>query len=673
MKTHGHSFNILEEGLNQRGFKDPELLKLLTQKCYFPYEYLDSYKKLAETKLPHISSFNSTLTNSSITPDQYNFAQKMFDLGKCSNLVDFLELYLLVDILLLSEVISNFRKICIEVYKLDPCAMATTPSLAMESALLTKKFPIGLMWDQEIVDLVKEHLKGGYVGVVIGHMIMLDRAIDPYTTILLEITAMLADVNSLYPFILSRKIPIGDYYKFSQPEIANFENNYNEIDLDGDYAFLVLFSYRSSDSVREKLDDFPVIYRNQVIDPENLSSYTKNLMKECNYKLPKVKTLLATHEDGEYFTTLGYLRFMESVGIEITEIKTVFRFRQEAIFKDFIERNIELRKNAKSKFERDLYKLFSNAIFGKLLFNAEKYCLSTFIVDNAKSFQTKIRNPFLSEMYPIGDGKMLMKIRAKTVNLLHPQYCGFFVLEEAKRHMGFLFHNVIREEFPDVRCAYTDTDSFLLVFKGINIIDDIRKTSLFKYFDTSNFDKDHDGYDEENAFKLGLLKSETGSVHIKEFVCLSPKCYCIKLADSTIKSTCKGVRKSEREKICFERYLEIHNSKIKNHHAHDANIICKRNKLYTISRKKCALSKMEKKRVWVNANTSHAYGHPNVRRCGTKRKKETLHQSKKVQVLDGFVLESSDNENNEINFGNELPIDLVGHISRRYVFNKDQD
>ena len=142
MKTHGNSFNILEEGLNQRGFKDPELLKLLTQKCYFPYEYIDSYEKLSETELPHISSFNSILSNSSITPDQYNFAQKMFDLGKCSNLLDFLELYLLVDILLLSEVISNFRKICTNVYKLDPCAMATTPSPAMESALLTTNFQL---------------------------------------------------------------------------------------------------------------------------------------------------------------------------------------------------------------------------------------------------------------------------------------------------------------------------------------------------------------------------------------------------------------------------------------------------------------------------------------------------------------------------------------------------
>ena len=167
-------------------------------------------------------------------------------------------------------------------------------------------------------------------------------------------------------------------------------------------------------------------------------------------------------------------------------------------------------------------------------------------------------------------------------------------MEEAKRHMGHLFHNIIRDAFPDVRCAYTDTDSFLLVFKNINIIENLRETPLFQYFDTSNFDKNHRCYSEENAFKLGLLKSETGSVHISEFVCLSPKSYCIKLADSNVKAACKGIHKREKEKISFERYLDIHNSELKNYHVYDANIVCKQNRtLYCITSKTCSIQNRE--------------------------------------------------------------------------------
>ena len=36
---------------------------------------------------------------------------------------------------------------------------------------------------------------------------------------------------------------------------------------------------------------------------------------------------------------------------------------QEDLFKDFIEKNIELRTNAKSPFEKDLFKLMSNSIY----------------------------------------------------------------------------------------------------------------------------------------------------------------------------------------------------------------------------------------------------------------------------------------------------------------------
>ena len=153
-----------------------------------------------------------------------------------------------------------------------------------------------------------------------------------------------------------------------------------------------------------------------------------------------------------------------------------------------------------------------------------------------------------------------MKIREAHIQLKHPQYIGFFILEEAKRYMGNLFHNVIKYHFPDTRCAYTDTDSMLLIFKNINIIDSLKDTPLFEYFDTSNFDRSHPCFDESRRNQMGLLKSETGNCHISEFVCLQPKCYAIRLADGNLKSACKGVRKQIKEEIPFQAYLDVHNS-----------------------------------------------------------------------------------------------------------------
>ena len=69
------------------------------QRCY-PYEYIDNYNKLYETKVPPKTEFYSSLSNSSCNNEDYQRAITVWNTFNCNTILDYHNLYLLADVLL---------------------------------------------------------------------------------------------------------------------------------------------------------------------------------------------------------------------------------------------------------------------------------------------------------------------------------------------------------------------------------------------------------------------------------------------------------------------------------------------------------------------------------------------------------------------------------------------
>ena len=148
---------------------------------------------------------------------------------------------------------------------------------------------------------------------------------------------MFSDVNSLYAKVMSGKLPFGNFHEMNENEIENF--NIEDVDLNGEYCYALLIDYEIPDECKIKSDDLPMGIHQEEVTFDDLSEFTKELVKETDYKFTKQKTLVASHKSREkYLISLNLLRIFTGLGLECKKIHRIFRFGQTEIFKDFINK-----------------------------------------------------------------------------------------------------------------------------------------------------------------------------------------------------------------------------------------------------------------------------------------------------------------------------------------------
>ena len=142
-------------------FNNDDDFKYMISKGVYPYEYIDNFNKLYETKLPHRKYFYSRLNNTHIKPKEYARALQVFNHFNCKNIKDYHELYLKADVLLLSDIWYNFKKVCLTNYKLDPTYYYTAPSLSWDAFLKISEIQLELITNYEMYLFVEEGIRGG--------------------------------------------------------------------------------------------------------------------------------------------------------------------------------------------------------------------------------------------------------------------------------------------------------------------------------------------------------------------------------------------------------------------------------------------------------------------------------------------------------------------------------
>ena len=102
-------------------------------------------------------------------------------------------------------------------------------------------------------------------------------------------------------------------------------------------------------------------------------------------KINKVEKLVTKLEDKEKFVIhISTLQQALNHGLKSKKVHRVITFQQEAWLKQVIDMNIELRKEAKNKFEKYFFKLMNKSVFGRIMENIRNYRDIKLVTTNEK-------------------------------------------------------------------------------------------------------------------------------------------------------------------------------------------------------------------------------------------------------------------------------------------------
>ena len=196
-----------------------EKFELMRQKGIYPYDFMDSFDKFNKKELPTKEDFFSILNNEPISDKDYTHAQNVFQTFKLSSMGDYHDLYLKSDILLLADVFENFRKACMQYYKLDPCNYFSSPGLSWDAMLKMTGIKLELMTDIDMFQFIERGMRGGISYIANRYGKANNKYMKKYDKKAPQKYIMYLDANNLYGWAMSQYLPTGGFRWMTEKQI----------------------------------------------------------------------------------------------------------------------------------------------------------------------------------------------------------------------------------------------------------------------------------------------------------------------------------------------------------------------------------------------------------------------------------------------------------------------
>ena len=527
--------------------------ELLLRKGVYPYEHMDSWERFADTQLPPKASFYSKLTGEHISDEDYAHAQNVWKTFGSRNLGEYCDLYCRTDVLLLADVFEAFRKTCMGQYSLDPAHYYTSPGLSWNALLKKTGVELELLTDYDQHLFIEKGMRGGISMVSKRYAKANNPKVEGYNSSKPNTHILYLDANNLYGWAMSQPLPTGGFQwvddcdGLAEAIIEHPADSLDILEVDLEYPR----------ELHEVHNAYPLAPERMVVKKEWMSEYQHELL-DVGVASSEVEKLVPNlYNKNSYVLHYRNLQLYLSLGMKLTKVRRALRFQQSRWMEPYIRLNTELRKKATSGFEKDLFKLMNNSVFGKTMENLRKRVDVKLVrADEDDRLRRLIASPSYARANIFDNDLAAIQMHKSRLLLNRPVYVGMSVLDLYKHLMYDFYYNELKKQYGEhCQLLYTDTDSLLLEIQTEDVYKDMGANA--DLYDTSDYPKDHPQYSEENKKVVGKMKDECAGRLIAEYVGLRPKMYSILEADGGNIKKAKGVKKSVVKKnITHRQYKE---------------------------------------------------------------------------------------------------------------------
>ena len=360
---------------------------------------------------------------------------------------------------------------------------------------------------------------------------------------------------------LKSPLPLGSFETITDADALS-RLDFATMTEDQSHGYFVCCDIEYPDNLHRAHNDLPLVPSLETIEFDQLSLYSKQSLLSAFPHYAgggyKSKKLVCTFQKKErylchYLNVQQYLKH----GLKVSKLHFVIKFRQMAFVKEYIEVCTELRRSSLSPFMKNVFKLMCNAIYGMFLLDASKF-VELYFATNRLAALKRINAPNFKSLRHFSENLVLILSRKSPVELNSPVAIGLTVLCLAKRYMNYLFHEELKPKLTDARLLSTDTDSFIIKFKGKTLEDGL--LPIRHLLDTSNVPKEHPWFSMEKHLTPGWLKEE-GCLkkRITRCVFLKSKQYIIEQEDRSdngleLVKRSKGVARSTIGTMDFDLF-----------------------------------------------------------------------------------------------------------------------